>query len=381
MIRHLYLHVPFCRRRCSYCDFSIAVRRTVPGELYVEAVLAELNHRREKEGWHTDRLETLYLGGGTPSLLESGLVTRLTHQLIGAAAHGSRLTAHATSELTLETNPEDVTPKSAAAWISSGVTRVSLGAQSFHSDVLSWMHRPHTAERTAEAVRVLRDAGVRSLSVDLIFGLPVELSYDFRYDLDRVVELEPEHVSVYGLTVEPRTPVARWVDSGKATPGPEERYSVEFLLAHEMLTVAGYEHYEVSNYAKPGHRSRHNQAYWQGVPYVGLGPSAHSFNGRTRRWNIAPWVAYERAVRGGIDPVEGTETLTPEQQRLEAVYLGLRTSDGIPDDLPGVDPGVADQAVKQGWLVWENGRIRATAHGWLRLDALILSLTTSAVGG
>jgi len=246
---------------------------------------------------------------------------------------------------------------------------VSLGAQSFDPMVLEWMHRSHGPERIGQAVTTLRGAGFADLSLDLIFGLPPELNRDWTRDLERAVALEPEHLSLYGLTVEPRTPVARWVERGQARPADESRYAAEFLEADQYLTTRGFEHYEVSNYARPDHRAIHNSAYWRGATYLGLGPSAHSYFEGTRQWNLREWEAYQRAVADRTGPVEGRETLDPEARELERLYLGLRTSEGV--------PGVALPAdlraswAESGWVLDRGGRVRLTPEGWLRMDALV----------
>ena len=402
---HLYLHVPFCARRCSYCDFSIAVRKRVPAEEYVVLIQRELELVRAADPGPTARgligndagpllfeprgtlkdslsvaapgsadrgLETLYLGGGTPSLLPAdGLATLLT--ILRDAFHGTP--ALDAVEVTLEANPEDVTPDNAVAWRRAGVNRVSLGAQSFDDRVLRWMHRSHDAARIGDAVGMLRGAGIDNVSLDLIFALPVELGRDWARDLDQALALEPSHLSLYGLTVEQRTPLARWISRGAATAPDDERYAAEYLQAHDRLAACGYHFYEVSNAARNGWRSRHNAAYWSGRPYLGLGPAAHSFDGRARRWNLAAWEAYRRAVAAGRSPVESEEGLSDEQRELERVYLSLRTDEGL--DLAAHCRPLPPIAawVDRGWVEIRNERLVCTPEGWLRLDALVSDLT------
>lgn len=391
-MQHVYLHVPFCRRRCSYCDFSIAVRRTIPAGAYLAAIRQEHEFVRAAGEWDEKPLETLYLGGGTPSLLPPTAVAALVacflapHTAAVPSAENRKPIAgeggETGVEVTLEANPDDVTPEAAVAWREAGVNRVSLGVQSFNDEVLVWMHRTHDAARAERAVGMLRAAGFENISLDLIFALPDALRSRFGADLARAVALEPAHLSLYGLSIEPRTPLARWLSRGALAPTPERRYAEEFLLAEEMLAAAGFEHYEVSNYARPGRRSRHNAAYWTNDPYAGLGPSAHSFGGGVRRWNLAPWAAYERALHEGRRPLAEREVLTAEQQRLEALYLGLRTAAGVPrDGVTGPARAVAEHAVRQGWLVADGDRLRATAAGWLRLDEMVARLTTWGEGG
>ena len=364
--RHIYLHVPFCARRCSYCDFSIAVRRTVPVDEYLRALEAEL-HTRFGTRQPTE-VDTIYLGGGTPSRLGGEGVAR-TLALVERHFHPV-----ADAEITIEANPDDVTPDSAAAWRQAGVNRLSLGAQSFDEGVLTWMHRTHDAPTTTRAVDVARSAGITNVSLDLIFALPTALHRDFSRDVRQLLDLEPDHISLYGLTIEPRTPLGRWVSKGLTVEQPEEGYETDFLDAHRLLTDAGFEHYEVSNYGKPGRRARHNSAYWSGVPYVGLGPSAHGFDGQVRRWNARHYTDWRDAALALADPIEGSELLTADNRVAESVYLGLRSDAGLPM-IPADRPLVAPW-VDAGWAnTGSDDRLRCTPNGWLRLDALAAALT------
>jgi oxygen-independent coproporphyrinogen-3 oxidase len=343
------------------------VRKVVPVGEYVGAVRREMRERYPGDGvWEA---ETLYLGGGTPSLLGGEGVGRL----LGMVRERVELLRGA--EVTVEANPDDVSAAAVEAWREAGVNRLSIGAQSFDPRVLSWMHRMHSAEQIASAVRAAREGGIDNVSVDLIFALPESLERDWRADIERALELAPSHISLYGLTVEPATPLGRWRDRGEVIEAPEERYEEEFLLAHELLDAAGFEHYEVSNYALPGKRSRHNSSYWRRVPYAGLGPAAHSFDGARRRWNLAAYAAWESALREGRDPLGGEEVLTREEEDAERVYLGLRTSEGL-----SVEPELARRVQEwedAGWALIEGSRVRLTPTGWLRLDALAASLTTA----
>lgn len=387
--RHLYVHVPFCRRRCVYCDFSIAVRRTVPAAQYLDALEREWERVARRSGCAAmpdgvarpepraggsrpaaldpGRISTLYLGGGTPSLLGGAGIARITHLL----CRGSRL-----EECTIEANPDDVTPEAAQAWVRAGVTRLSLGAQSFDADVLRWMHRTHDAAAIGRAVGNARRAGFANVSLDLIFALPAALGRDLDADLDRVFALEPEHVSLYGLTVEDHTPLGRSAARGDSSPAPEQLYEEEYLRILGRLTAGGYRLYEVANAARPGFEAVHNRAYWRLAPYLGLGPSAHSFDGTARWWNEAAYARWQRLLARGESPVAGREILRPEQARLEALYLGLRTSEGI--ELPEpVTPQLAATVsswVAAGWAEVSGGRVTLTPRGWLRLDELTASL-------
>lgn len=361
---HVYLHVPFCARRCSYCDFAIAVRREVPTAAFTAAILQEWSLRQTEPIW--DRapvIQTVYFGGGTPSRISPDAVARLLDRITADRPLASG------AEITLEANPDDVTLAGAAAWRAAGVNRVSLGVQSFDDAVLGWMHRIHTADQVPRAVEALRCAGIKDLSLDLIFGLPANLNRNWEDDLNHALGLQPEHLSLYGLTVEPHTILGHRAGRGEITPVEEERYATEFLVAHQTLVDQGYDHYEVSNAALPGHQARHNSAYWERKPFVGLGPSAHSAYDTERRWNLREWSAYERVVTGGGSPVEAREQLGQEAIRLEELYLGLRTRAGLPSDR--LEPRVRNQWERAGWATCDHGRVQLTAEGWLRLDALV----------
>jgi oxygen-independent coproporphyrinogen-3 oxidase len=366
---HLYFHVPFCTRRCSYCDFAIAVRRNVPSDAYVEAVLKEWSLWQADPVWERSAaIETIYFGGGTPSKISAGAIGQLMDRVMADR------TVSMGAEITLEANPEDVTDAAAGAWRAAGVNRVSLGVQSFDPAVLSWMHRTHSREQVSRAVKALRRAGIANLSLDLIFGLPSNLERDWSADLTQAMELEPEHVSLYGLTIEAHTPLGHWTGRGQVAPVADDRYAAEFLQAHNFLAVHGFEHYEVSNAARPGYRARHNSAYWRRATFIGLGPAAHSGFDRERRWNVREWAAYERVLAAGKSPQEGREVLDSSAVELEELYLGLRTSDGLS---PGrLLPAEIEAWRSVGWATVGGGRVRLTPEGWLRLDALVGSVAS-----
>ncbi len=346
--RHLYVHVPFCARRCAYCDFSIAVRRTTPVDEYLGALKTELAMVAREQGLDQSGqwlLETVYLGGGTPSQLGMGL-PRVLDLVRGVA------TIAPGAEVTIEANPEDVTRETAAAWRRAGVNRVSLGSQSFDPTVLAWMHRVHSAEQIPRAVEIARAAGFDNISLDLIFALPKSLNRDWKRDLDSTVALDPAHISLYGLTIEPKTPLARWRDRGEVREAGDDSYADEFLLAHGTLAAAGYDHYEVSNFSKPGLHSRHNSAYWSGAAYAGVGPSAHSFDGARRWWNVAPYAEWIERLRTGSSPVADVEVLDEENISNERVYLGLRTTTGV--RVAGEELGELQPWVDSGWAAFSQ---------------------------
>ncbi len=361
---NLYIHVPFCARRCSYCDFSIAVRRSVPSAGFAESVLTEWRGVQADPGWQSSpAVDTIYFGGGTPSRLEPAALAAI----VGGVRDARPLAPDA--EITIEVNPDDVSPAAADGWRAAGIARASLGVQSFSPDVLAWMHRTHTAEQARAAVGILRAAGFTDLSLDLIYGLPAERDRDWRADVEEAFALDPDHLSCYGLTVEAHTPLGHWTARGQSGAVDESRYADEFLLLSRALDERGWEHYEVSNAARPGHRARHNSGYWTGTPYLGLGPSAHSSTAGERRWNIREYAAWEAAIASGSGTVAGRERLDAPQRRLEALYLGLRTAAGVAADL--VAPAVIGRWVDAGWASVAAGRLSLSPEGWLRLDALV----------
>jgi oxygen-independent coproporphyrinogen III oxidase len=364
----VYVHVPFCARRCSYCDFAIAIRREVPVSEYLSALEAELRTRLAASS-APRQIESLYFGGGTPSHLGPDGVARLLDVMRQWFFWDAR------AEVTLEANPDDVTAIATSAWRAAGITRVSLGAQTFDPAVLAWMHRSHSAEQIDVAVQLLRDAGFESWSFDLIFALPEALKRDWARDLDLALAKAPPHLSLYGLTVEPGTALSRWRDRGEVQLTDESTYETEFLRAHTEAAAAGYDHYEVSNFAKPGQHARHNRAYWQGTPYLGFGPSAHGFDGARRRWNHAAYAAWQAAASGGVDPVSGSEPIGPTEAALESVYLGLRTTAGF--ELRPGDADIVARWVEAGWALVAGNRVVLTPLGWLRLDSLAAALTAA----
>ena len=370
---HLYVHVPFCARRCIYCDFSIAVRHVVPVSDYLDGIRRELESLVSSVtdlGEGSWRLDTLYFGGGTPSKLGGDGISSLLDLVTDFACLAGD------AEVTIEANPEDVTPQAVEAWVQAGINRVSLGAQSFHDSVLTWMHRTHDSNQIGEAVRVARAAGIDNISLDLIFALPADIERSWSDDLDAALELDPQHVSLYGLTIEAATPLQRWTDQQRISPATEDRYAEEFLLAHERMSARGFAHYEVSNFALPGRESRHNSSYWSGAPYLGIGPAAHSFDGERRRWNVKPYAEWLRLLRNGDSPLEGDELLDSKNLVSEQVYLGLRTQNGYSIGASGgADRAVAERWARAGWAVIDGDLVRLNPEGWLRLDSLAAGLT------
>jgi len=371
----VYVHAPFCARRCVYCDFAVKVRAEGGPEPWWEALRGELNYVR-REGLFVlgGELESLYVGGGTPSLLGPEAMQGLAELLGPERLRGERL------EWTAEANPESLDRTVAEGWRRAGVNRLSLGVQTFHEPALRWMGRLHGAEGGGRAVSVARDAGIDEISIDLIFALPGHLGRSWTADLGRALDLDVPHVSLYGLGVEPGTALGRAVAEGREAAVDEDRYAEEFLEAAETLTRAGYVHYEVSNFARPGHEARHNSAYWSGVPYLGLGNGAHSYAHPVRRWNVRDWDEYARLAGAGTSPEEAREIVDPEALELERIWLGLRTNAGVSRPPGGTAQALrVDSWVRDGLATFERGgateRVVLTVEGWLLLDRLALELT------
>jgi oxygen-independent coproporphyrinogen-3 oxidase len=371
---YIYLHVPFCARRCSYCDFAVTAMREPPVSAWLDAIEGELALVAAAEEWSGPLSpRTLYLGGGTPSLLGPGAMAALRRRLEPYLSLGDGV------EWTVEANPESFDEVLARDWRAAGVTRLSLGAQTFHEGALRWMGRLHGPDGPGRAVAAARAAGLDNFSIDLIFGLPARLGRDWGADLERALALEPRHISLYGLTAEPATPLGRWVRDGRERLAEEEVYEEEYLLAAKRLREAGLAHYEVSNFASPGFESRHNRAYWTGAPYLGLGPGAHSFLPPRRRWNLRDWEAYRRAIAAGESPVAETEVVTGGAARLERIWLGLRADTGLPlEGWTAAQERLAARWVEAGWAEKRPGSVRLTPAGWLLLDQLAVEFDAAA---
>ena len=365
MVRHLYIHVPFCLRRCSYCDFAVTAVNAAPTAAWLDAIDAEIA-QVAPDGAH---LSTIYVGGGTPSLIGGAGMRGLREVL------GRRFTWDAGVEWTAEANPETFTEDVAGEWHGAGVNRISMGAQTFNEDALKWMGRMHGANGPANAFDAARSAGFGNVSIDLIFGLPARFNRDWGGDLERVLELEPQHVSLYGLTAEKNTPLGRWVAEGREALADEDQYVDEYVLAVEKLTAAGYEHYEVSNFARPGFRSRHNHAYWEGVPYLGLGPGAHSFVAPVRWWNVRDWAEYAARLGRGETARESEEIVDVSTAGLERKWLGLRTDSGLAlTELTVPQQARVAQWKTAGLASIDDNIARLTTQGWLLLDRLVVEL-------
>lgn len=313
----IYIHIPFCKRRCDYCAFFSTMLGEEAKKRYVARLCGEAAERKDYLGGAA--VSSVYLGGGTPSQLSIGELA----DIFGALKANYPIDSGA--EITMEVNPDDITSTYVAALRSLPVNRISMGVQSFHDNLLSAIHRRHTAEGAVEAYNILREAGFDNISIDLIYALPGETLEQWGEDLQRAIALRPEHVSAYALSFEEGTPLYARLGRGEVAELSEDLYAQMYAMLIDALRSAGYEHYEISNFALPGRRARHNSSYWTGAPYLGLGAGAHSFYGGSRRVNLPDVAKYVSAERV---PCE-IERLTAAEEYDEMVMTRLRTCEGI----------------------------------------------------
>jgi len=379
----LYLHIPFCSAICPYCDFAVLTGGPEMRERFVDSLLAEIRM------WGADRdlfsdIDTIYFGGGTPSALAPDQIARI----LGAARDD--LSIQENAWIFFEANPEDVTPESARAWRDLGVRMLSLGIQSFDAEALRFLGRRHSPEEARQSVEIAREAGLGIVSIDLIYGLPDQTPGVWRQTLAEAVALRPDHISCYQLTIHVGTPFGFRLARGKLAELPEAAQADLFLATHRFLADHGYPAYEVSNFARsPEHRSRHNRKYWDHTPYLGVGPSAHSFSGlagRRRWWNERNLKPYLIRTGAGERPLTGSEELTAEDLAVEALMLGFRTVEGIDlarfrqrygIDLADRNARLIGRLEREGLLRSEQGRLLPTLEGWAVADSLARDFETS----
>ena len=380
----LYIHIPFCASRCIYCGFysttSLKLRQR-----YVDAVKKEMEEVRKRKKEKEDHsIATIYLGGGTPSQLT---IPQL-HQIFDAVYKYNKVEMDA--EVTIEMNPDDVTEAFADGLCMLPVNRVSMGAQTFNDERLKWLHRRHSSHQVTEAIERLRDNGIQNISIDLMYGFPGETLDDWRRDIDAALSLDVEHLSAYCLMIEEGTPLAKMVRNGDC-PSCEERSGLQgdcplneelerqmYELLIDKLTAAGYEHYEISNFSKPGYRSRHNSSYWNDTPYVGLGAAAHSYDGHCRSWNVADIHQYIEAIERGELPSE-QEEIDGDTHYNDRITVALRTSDGL--DLTTLSDRHRHYCMKEAQRFLDDGllqlcdnRLSLTRKGLFVSDYIMSSL-------
>jgi oxygen-independent coproporphyrinogen-3 oxidase len=323
----IYIHVPFCRKACHYCNFHFSTSLALT-DSFVTSLLREIDlvapftNDTGKSYLGSQVIETIYLGGGTPSLLPAPVICTIIDKI------KRHFHLEPGAEITLEANPDDISIEKLKEWKHAGINRLSIGVQSFFDEDLKWMNRAHAANQAVQSVRAAIGEGFNNITIDLIYGTPALTDEKWKYNVEQALLLGVPHLSCYALTVEPSTALDKMISSNRSPDVDPEKQANQFLLLAEWLETAGYEHYEISNFALPGMRSRHNSSYWQRKHYLGLGPSAHSFNGISRQWNISNNALYIKSLEHGMLPSE-TEMLTAEQRFNEYVMTSLRTIEGL----------------------------------------------------
>ncbi|WP_083257132.1 radical SAM family heme chaperone HemW [Arcticibacter eurypsychrophilus] len=346
----IYFHIPFCKQACHYCDFHFSTSKKYKDEI-INSMLKELELQKEYLGRQT--IETIYFGGGTPSILTAqeiqAFIDRVIH--LHPVASGA--------EISMETNPDDLTPQQVKELKTTDINRFSIGIQSFFEEDLKWMNRAHNAKEADSAVKRVQDAGFENITLDLIYGYPLLTDQKWKANLDKTHELNVPHISAYSMTVESKTALAHFIKKGKQPEMNDNQSAEQFLFLIEQLKEWGYEHYETSNFAKPNQYSRHNTNYWRGVSYLGIGPSAHSFNGEARKWNIANNAKYLESLLLDKIPAE-MEILTQNNRVNEYIMTSLRTMWGM--DLSKIDRDFgsgysteieksAEEFLDKGWII------------------------------
>lgn len=317
----LYIHIPFCASRCIYCAFYSTVKHG-QRSAYIDSLIHEMQLRTDFLPQGNDAtINTIYIGGGTPSQISRTDIDRLFNNIY--KVYGCKI-----SETTVEVNPDDVDANLVRCLVNNGVNRVSMGAQTFDDERLSWLHRRHSSKQVYEAVDCLRHGGIARISVDLMYGFPNQTAEQWQYDIDEVIKLGVEHVSAYSLMYEEGTPLYRLLEKHEIKENDEELSLSMYNTLVEQFRAAGYEHYEVSNFALPGCRAQHNSSYWNDTPYIGLGAAAHSYNRSVRQWNVSDIDAYMEAINEGRVPFE-QERIDADTHYDDLVTTALRTSDGL----------------------------------------------------
>ncbi len=369
----LYIHIPFCKQRCKYCAFYSTTHHALQ-EQYTHALCSELRARKHYIKGET--IETIYFGGGTPSLLTE---EQLCH--IVSTIEKEYSVSHS-AERTIECNPDDLTTAHLTMLRNCGFNRISIGIQSFSDTQLQTLGRRHTSKAAREAVKNAREAGFNNISIDLMFALPSSTLQEWKQSLQEAIALKPEHISAYNLTYEEGTPLYRALERGDIEEISEEGNIEQFNALIEELKKAGYRHYEISNFARPGFESRHNSSYWNDTPYLGCGAGAHSYDGNARGWNICDINKYIKGIENGDLPFE-VEELTNEERYNDAVLTRLRTADGLPvswieekfgTTLYNYMIKAAEPHIARGSLYLHNGRLSLTPEGVFISDAVIRDL-------
>ena len=381
----IYIHIPFCKQACYYCNFHFSASVVLKKEI-VDSIINEIEIRskaiteNDKTGIgiisHGEKIETIYFGGGTPSLLSKDEVFSIISSI------RRNFIVENAAEITFEANPDDINFDNLKDWKISGINRLSIGIQSFIERDLKWMNRAHNTTQALDSILLSKEAGFKNFSIDLIFGTPGLSDNEWEQNIKTIIELEVPHISAYALTVEPKTALYKMIKTKKKENINSDVQAKQFLILMNMLRGAGYEHYEISNFAKPGFRSRHNSSYWQGKKYIGIGPSAHSYNGKERMWNMANNVFYIRSLQQNIIPFE-KEILTNKEKINEYIMTSLRTMEGmdlyfIENNFSNLEririENILQNKVEEGNYFQQNERIILTDKGKLFADAIAVEL-------
>lgn len=365
----LYLHIPFCRKRCTYCDFHFSTTFETYRSALLDALSTELALRKTEL---KSAVQTIYFGGGTPSLLTPAELKKLFETIQKHYELGPN------PEITLEANPEDINEENLLSWRQLGINRLSIGVQTLSSDTLTWMNRAHAVQESLEAIQLAQQVGYSNISVDLIYGLPNLDLETWKKTIGAIFQLGIQHLSAYCLTVEPKTALNHLVQKKKLQPADEVLQNDQFLALLELAQSAGFEQYEISNFALPDFHSKHNSSYWAFQPYLGVGPSAHSFDGNTRRWNIRNNTNYTKSV-GKNELWYEREGLTANERWNEQILLGLRTKWGLDQRLLDSDWSQKESAqikefTRLGWITEEQHFLKLTDQGKLHADGIAADL-------
>ncbi len=381
----IYIHIPFCKQVCYYCNFHFSTSFTLKDKM-INSLIKEIEIRSESAendeneiailSSKNEIIETIYFGGGTPSLLSQAEII----SIISSIKKNYNIDIDA--EITLEANPDDITIGKLNEWKEAGVNRLSIGIQSFIERDLSWMNRAHNAEQASGCIDLAKNADFNNFSIDLIFGTPHLTNEEWKENVQKAIDMNVPHIACYALTVEPKTALQKMITLKKKEDINIDVQATQYSILMQMMHDSGYEHYEISNFAKPGFRSRHNSSYWQGKKYIGIGPSAHSYNGKMRTWNKANNIFYIRSIEQNIIPFE-KETLTQSQQLNEYIMTSLRTIGGM--DLRFVEnnfstderkriESVISQNVEKGKFIINDDKIILTNEGKLFADGIAVQL-------
>lgn len=365
----IYLHIPFCKQACHYCNFHFSTSLKLQND-FLHALLKEMAIRADY--LHGEEVQTIYFGGGTPSLLNEEALSAIFERLLNL------FSIAANAEITFESNPDDIDAAALSMWKKQGINRLSIGIQSFFEEDLLWMNRAHTAVQAQNCVLLAKDAGFSNMSIDLIYGTPTLSDEKWQRNLALAADLGVPHLSCYALTVEPGTALDVMTRKKKVQEISNDDQARQFLMMSDYLQSRGYEHYEISNLALPGMRSRHNSSYWSGAKYLGLGPSAHSFDGASRQWNVSNNAVYIKSLAEDNIPFE-KEMLSDRQRTNEYIMTSLRMMEGL--DTRKLKSEFADQVsansekfIQRAWMVHRDNHLILTREGKLFADGIAAEL-------